>query len=350
MMRLFPEQLMTQLQGGLRMSYLLFGNEPLLLQESQDAIRHVAKAHGFTEHFSFTLDGHVEWDDIFCLCQAFSLFANRRSLLLILPDNGPGASISEQLLKLVPLLHEDMLLIVRGAKLTKAQENSIWFKTLSQHAIYVNCQTPEQTQLRHWVTQRAKHLDLSLDDQSNQLLCYCYEGNLLALSQVLERLALLWPGTQLSLVRVEQVVNDEARFAPWHWLDALLAGKSQRAWHIVQQLRLAGNDPLILLRSIQSDLMLLLTLKRRRANVPLSTLFNRHKVWQHRRNLMAQAVQRLSMQQLQQAMQLLTQIEIRFKEDYGQSIWPELETLSMLICGKQLPEFCLMQENSESQW
>lgn len=53
---------------------------------------------------------------------------------------------------------------------------------------------------------------------------------------------------------------------------------------------------------------------------------------------MTQALQRLSLQQLQQAVHLLTQMEIRLKQDYGQSIWPELETLSMLMCGKTLPE------------
>jgi DNA polymerase-3 subunit delta len=33
---------------------------------------------------------------------------------------------------------------------------------------------------------------------------------------------------------------------------------------------------------------------------------------------------------------LLAQIELTLKKDYGQSVWPELETLSMLLCGKPL--------------
>ena len=38
MIRLYPEQLRAQLTEGLRAAYLLLGNDPLLLQESQDAI------------------------------------------------------------------------------------------------------------------------------------------------------------------------------------------------------------------------------------------------------------------------------------------------------------------------
>ena len=50
--------------------------------------------------------------------------------------------------------------------------------------------------------------------------------HLLALAQALERLALLWPDGKLTLPRVEQAVNDAAHFTPYHWVDALLAGKS----------------------------------------------------------------------------------------------------------------------------
>ncbi len=50
MIRLYPEQLRAQLNEGLRAAYLLLGNDPLLLQESQDAIRLAAASQGFEEH------------------------------------------------------------------------------------------------------------------------------------------------------------------------------------------------------------------------------------------------------------------------------------------------------------
>ncbi|TQI79442.1 DNA polymerase III delta subunit [Serratia fonticola] len=336
MIRLYPEQLAAQLREGLRACYLLSGNEPLLLQESQDLIRQAAQQQQFTEHYSITLDSHTDWDAIFAICQAMSLFSSRQTLLLILPENGPTAPIGEQLLKLAGLLHQDILLVLRGPRLTKAQENSAWFKALSTNGVLISCQTPEQAQLPRWVAQRAKSMQLELDDAANQLLCYCYEGNLLALSQALERLSLLHPDGKLTLPRVEQAVNDAAHFSPFHWLDALLAGKSKRAWHILQQLQQEDVEPVILLRTLQRELLTLLTLQRRMATTPLRTLFDQQKVWQNRRNLITQALQRLSGQQLQQAVHLLAQLEITLKKDYGQPVWPALETLSMLLCGKPL--------------
>ncbi len=306
MIRLYPEQLRAQLTEGLRAAYLLLGNDPLLLQESQDAIREAAAAQGFTEHHTFTIDSSTDWQALFALSQAMSLFASRQTLLLILPENGPNAAINEQLATLAGLLHDDLLLIVRGSKLTKAQENAAWLTALAQRAVQVSCQTPEYAQLPRWLAARAKQHQLQLDDAASQLLCYCYEGNLLALAQALERLALLWPDGKLTLPRVEQAVNDAAHFTPYHWVDALLAGKSKRVLHVLQQLRLEGCEPAILLRTLQRELLLLVTLKRQSAQTPLRSLFDKHRVWQNRRQLLSDALARLSGEQLRQAVTLLT--------------------------------------------
>lgn len=338
MIRLYPEQLRAQLSEGLRAAYLLLGNDPLFLQESLDAIRHACVNEGFTEHHTFTLDASTDWNEIFSLCQAMSLFASRQTLLLLLPENGPNAAINEQLSTLVSLLHDDLLLIVRGNKLTKSQENAAWIQALASRAVQISCQTPEPAQLPRWLANRAKQSNLQLDEPASQLLCYCYEGNLLALAQALERLSLLWPDGKLTLPRVEQAVNDAAHFTPFHWVDALLAGKSKRALHILQQLRLEGSEPVILLRTVQRELLLLVTLKRQSAHTPLRSLFDKHRVWQNRRGMVGEALNRLSGPQLRQAVTLLSRAELTLKQDYGQSIWAELESLSLLLCHKALAD------------
>lgn len=294
MIRLYPEQLRAQLNEGLRAAYLLLGNDPLLLQESLDAVRHAAAAQGFDEHHTFQIDNSTDWNAIFSLCQAMSLFASRQTIQIVLPENGPNAAINEQLTMLVSLLHGDLLLIVRGNKFTKAQENAAWFTQLATNAVLVTCQTPEQAHLPKWVAARAKLHNLQLDDAASQLLCYCYEGNLLALAQALDRLALLWPDGKLTLPRVEQAVNDAAHFTPFHWVDALLSAKSKRALHILQQLRLEGSEPVILLRTLQRELLLLNNLKRQSAHTPLRALFDKHRVWQNRRAMTTEAINRLS--------------------------------------------------------
>ncbi|SJZ31024.1 MULTISPECIES: DNA polymerase III subunit delta [Pantoea] len=337
MIRIYPEQLSAQLREGLRACYLLAGNEPLLLQESADAIRAAATTQGFDEHFSFTLDAQTDWESLFVSCQSLSLFAQRQTMTLQFPENGPNAAMAEQLVKLSQLLHADILLICRMPKLTKAQENSAWFKALAASAVVVPCQTPEQAQLPRWVVNRAKALKLSVDDAAVQLLCYCYEGNLLALAQALERLSLQWPDGKLTLPRVEEAVSDAAHFTPFHWVDALLAGKSRRALHILHQLEKEESEVVILLRTLQRDLLTLLHLQRHQAQQPLRTLMDQQRIWQNRRALFTDALQRLDATRLQRAIHLLSQIEITLKQDYGQSVWPQLQTLTLLLSSRAFP-------------
>lgn len=112
---------------------------------------------------------------------------------------------------------------------------------------------PELDKLPNWVARRAKQKGLELDEQGNQLLCYCYEGNLLALAQAIERLCLLYPDGKLTLPRVEAAVNDASHFTAYHWIDALLAGKTQRAWHILQQLKERILNPLFYLEHCNAN-------------------------------------------------------------------------------------------------
>ena len=81
-----------------------------------------------------------------------------------------------------------------------------------------------------------------------------------------------------------------------------------------------------------------MTLKRQSAHTPLRSLFDKHRVWQNRRGLIGEALQRLSNEQLRQAVHLLTRIELIVKQDFGQSVWAELEGLSLLLCHKALAD------------
>ncbi|WP_339056668.1 DNA polymerase III subunit delta [Candidatus Regiella endosymbiont of Tuberolachnus salignus] len=338
MIRIYPQQLAGQLNVGLHGCYLFCGNDPLLRQESQESLRHAAQQHNFSEYFNITLDAHTDWEAIFSICQSLSLFASRQILSLTFPETGLSALMSQQLIKLVTLLHPDILLILGINKLIKTQENSQWYKALSQNAVLVNCQTPDHTQLPRWIHTRAKKMKLEVDEAAILLLCDCYEGNLLALSQALQTLSLCYPDGKLTLPRVEQAVHNLACFTPYHWLDAVLAGSRQRTWHILKKLQQEEDTPVILLRILQRELLLLTTLKRQMKQTGLTVLFEQYHVWQNRRNVLTQALQRLSIQQIYQAIHLLTKIEIHFKNDHSYSIWPGLETLSMLLCGEVLAE------------
>ncbi len=339
MTRLYPEQLLAHIKHDMRGCYILSGNDALLQQESKEYLHSNAIAQGFEEQLVITVDSHMEWSTVFNFCQELNLFSTKKFIFLDFGDGIPTNAQAESLIKLSALLHSDILLLLKTGRLTLQHENSLWIKSLktTSNVAVVICQTPDQEQLPRWLSTRANAMSLNLEKDALQLLCFYYEGNLLALTQLLSLLSLLYPDGQLTYPRVEQSVNDAARFTVYHLADSLLAGKNKRSWHILQQLRNEDIEVLILLRVLQKELIQLLDMKLMSHHSSLKILFDQKKIWQSRRSLITQALHRLSVQQITQAISLLAHIELKVKQDYSQSVWSEFEDLIMMICGKHLP-------------
>lgn len=334
-MRVFADRLMEQLTKQLHPSYLIFGNEPLLLQESRQAIQKAAYQQGFEERHRFAIDSSFDWNLVYDCCQAMSLFSARQIIELELPDSGVNTSIAKELLAISELLHSDLILVLIGNKLTKAQESAKWFKALTSKGCWVSCVTPDLQRLPQFVQIRCRALGLKPDPEAVQMLAQWHEGNLFALTQSLEKLALLYPDGVLTLIRLEESLSRHNHFTAFHWIDALLAGKAKRSQRILRQLEAEGIESVILARTVQKELTQLLTMSQLLQNTPIGQVFEKYRIWQSKRPLYSAALNRLTPVRLMQLLQLLAQTERTIKTQYEQSSWPLLHQLSA--------EFCLPQ-------
>ncbi|PRM14536.1 DNA polymerase III subunit delta [Haemophilus influenzae] len=343
MNRIFSEQLNHHLTQGLVRVYLLQGQDPLLLSETEDTICQVANQQNFDEKNSVQVDSQTDWVQLIESCQSMGLFFSKQILILNLPENFT-ALLQKNLQELISVLHKDVLLILQVAKLTKATEKQAWFITLNQYepnAILINCQTPTVENLPRWVKNRTKAMGLDADDEAIQQLCYSYENNLLALKQALQLLDLLYPDHKLTYNRVISVVEQSSIFTPFQWIDALLVGKANRAKRILKGLQAEDVQPIILLRTLQRELFTLLELTKPQQRImtteklptqQIKTEFDRLKIWQNRRPLFLSAIQRLTYQKLYEIIQELANIERLTKQEFSDEVWIKLADLSVKIC------------------
>ncbi len=130
-MRVFADRLAETLNRQWHRCYLVFGNEPLFVQESRDLIIRHARQLGFEEHHRFSVDSSLDWNDVYDCTQALSLFSSKQIIELSIPESGINAAIAKQLLEISSHLHEDIIVIITGTKLTRAQESAKWFKALN---------------------------------------------------------------------------------------------------------------------------------------------------------------------------------------------------------------------------
>lgn len=332
-MRVFPEQLAQNLERGLRQCYLLFGNEPLLKLECLDQIRQYSQKQGFDEKHQFILDKQLDWDQVFDCTQSLSLFSSRQVLEFSIPDTGLTTSHTNKIKELVPALHDDILLVFQGPRVNKSQENTQWFKALTQLGLFVPCNTPDNQQLPRFIQNRCKKLKLKPDNEAVQMLAQWHEGNLLALAQSLDKLALLYPDGLLTLIRIEEALNRNNHFTPFQLVDTLLLGQAKRAQRVLRQLESEGMEVVILLRTLQKEFFLLQNFQQAIIQgESMFVVFDRYKVWQNRRPLYQAALQRLSMVQIQRLIRSLAQMEIATKTDFDSNCWPRLSQLTLDAC------------------
>lgn len=345
MQRIYPEHLATSLQHGLKAAYLAIGQDPLLLDETKLLIQQVAYQQGFDEKKEINIENSTDWNDLFECCQSMGLFFNRQLLVLNLPEN-LNTTQQAKLQELISLLHPDILLLLTLPKLSKNIEKQQWFLQLATlNAITINCNTPILEQLPKWILARAKAMALWIEPESVQLLAYSYESNLLALKQILQLLQLLYPDNKLSFSRVKSCVEQASVFTPYQWIDALLAGKCNRALRILDRLKQEDLQPVLLVRLLQRELKTLLDLTLSTHNQNLShqgqhkidlshlrTEFDRLKIWKNRRPLYTEILKRLTYYKLYQLLQQLADIERIIKRDFSADVWQQLEKLSLDCC------------------
>ncbi len=77
-MQFKPAQIASQLARGLAPIYVVAGEEPLLIQETLDAIRRTARRAGYDEREVLDVERGFQWQKVVDSCASLSLFATRR--------------------------------------------------------------------------------------------------------------------------------------------------------------------------------------------------------------------------------------------------------------------------------
>ncbi|MBM7070488.1 DNA polymerase III subunit delta [Shewanella sp. 202IG2-18] len=329
-MKLFPDQLFKHLTP-VRQCYLLFGDDPWLVDSSKQQVLKAAREQGFEERIQLHQETGFNWTELLSEWQAMSLFASKRIIELTLPNSKPGTEGAAMLKDLLAQPNPDILFIVLGAKVTTEQTNSKWFKNLDSHGIYLPCNTPEGPQFQRWLDNRIKYFGLHLQPDARAMLVTLYEGNLLAADQALQLLQLLSPKKPITAEELNAYFDDQSRFNVFQLADALLTNKKNKTIHILAQLKAEDTALTIILWSLFKELNVLSKLKRAQQNREnLNPLWSKFRIWDKRKPLYQDALNRLSLSQIEHMQAMTSQIELNLKQQ-GIEDWISLSHLCLLF-------------------
>lgn len=343
-MQIKPEQLERQLERGLAPLWLVSGDEPLLLDECGEAIRAHARKAGYTERTVYTVEPGFEWELLRNAAQSMSLFAEKQLIELRLPTGKPGEAGAQLLSDVAQNPPPDTIFLVIAGKLDKPQRESAWVGAFEAAGTHVMAWPLDAARFPDWLSQRFSARGLKPEPGVVELLAWHLEGNLLAASQEIEKLAMLCGSGPVRRADVEESLADSARFSVYQLVDAALAGEAAVARRILGSLRAEGTEPILIHWALVREL---------RAIAQVSQELQRGKpegaalarVWQSRRSLVGKAIRRIPMRGWLAFLRRAAVLDRVIKGQAPGDRWLELERLLLAVAG--LKPFFARRDYSE---
>lgn len=327
-MRLAQAQLDSHLKQGLQAIYVLVGDEPLAQRECLDAIRAAARTQGYDERTSLTVERNFNWQQIQNFGQSISLFASRRLLELSIPSGKPGVEGGKALQALASKGLPDTTIVIILPALERDARNSAWYVALETHAQTITLNEVDAANLPKWIANRLAQQGQHTGTQTLEFLAHQVEGNLLAANQEVQKLGLLYPQGELTDATVREAVLNVSRYDAFQLGEAVLAGDAERTVRILQGLQDEGENAVAVMNPLMWVLRPLVRIKQAEMHGEnLNNAMTSARIYGDKQALVKRAITRLSLRQLEAALQKLADIDRIAKGVMLGDAWLEISRL-----------------------
>ena len=336
-MRLKPEQLEGALQKTLQPIYLISGDEPLQLGEVADAIRSAVRKAEFNVREVISIEQGNEWQQLAVEADSLSIFAEKKLIDLRLPSGKPGLEGSKALIAYCEHLPADTILLITAGKLDAASQKARWFQALDNAGVVVQVWPLQGQELLNWLQRRAEGKGMRLELDALKSLASRIEGNLLAAAQEIEKLFILHGAVKIDKAMIEDAVADSARFDVFKLTDALLAGKFNRSVKVLNGLKAEGLAAPVVLWALSREARLLFSIKSELTRGGhQEAVFKKHHLWDKRKQLMHDAIKRLSVSQIMTLLRLSALADRQIKGQAAGDGWETLFEICLHFCRPDL--------------
>ena len=244
------------------------------------------------------------------------------------PGNKGGKILQEYCAKPV----KDVVLIVSSAKVETASQKTKWFKAIEKAGLVVAIYPIASEQLPRWLQQRLQNNDLQTDNVGINLLAAHTEGNLLAASQEIEKLRLIYGEGKISGQEIAKAIANNARFDIFQLVDTAMLGDPAKALRILRGLRAEGTEAILTLWALTREIRSLInmaTLVEQGSNIQQAIYQAR--VWEKRKPMVSQALQRCRLKKLLTLLKHASVVDQMIKGAIKGNPWDELDKITLRL-------------------
>jgi len=311
-------------------------DEALLQKEACDLIISAAKKNGVSDREIVDVVDKFNWNDLLVGSSSLSLFAEVK-LTDIRFSKMPKKDAQQALVELLQTADQDNLFLIRLPKLDKRQKATKWFKAINDGAKLQELWPPKPFAFNDWIQNRAMKLDLKIEHDACAMLAEQTEGNLLAASQSLEKLKLLFADEVVNTDMLIEVVADNARYSVFLCLDEALAGKGERAVRMLKKFKQESIAPISILVNLTREIKTCHQVANavHRGQTAMQALSKSY-LWDSKKKIIVQAAGRLPLVLWQKLVIRCAFLDRMVKGQEQGNIWQELESCLWLLSGKKI--------------
>ncbi|MEZ5443125.1 MAG: DNA polymerase III subunit delta [Lysobacterales bacterium] len=312
---------------------LLAGSEWVRLEACRDAVRAAARQSGFTQIERVEAgERGFDWNELAQISVSPGLFAERRVLDLRLGGGKLSKEAQGIVLEILERADPDLQVLVSLPEWSRALERESWVKAFGKHGQIVAMWPLKAKDVPAWLATQARARRLSLDDEALELLIWRTDGNLLAATQALDKLALARPDGIWRASELAAHIADDARFDVFRLIEESFGGRAIGLRRVLQVLRAEGEEPARLLAWLTRQLAVMVQLAQRSSNPAAAREFLRgERVFEPLASIMLGARQRHSPQQWECLWVDLLAVDRAAKGRLEEPAWLALERLLLRV-------------------
>jgi DNA polymerase-3 subunit delta len=278
------------------------------------------------------VDTGFQWNQLAFEANSLSIFTDKKIIDLRLPSGAPGTEGANALVNYCRRLPEDTILLITAGKVASSSIKSRWFEALDAAGIVIQVWPLEGQDLMRWIQQRLQHRGLSSSIEGVQILASRIEGNLLAAEQEIEKLFVLYGAGVLSTQQIVDAVADSSRYDVFKLVETILSDNVSRLLKILSGLRAEGTAAPIVLWALTREARLLVKIKQALVQgQSKDSVFKNHQIWDKRKQLVNDALQRISDEDLNRILVLSAKVDRQIKGQQQGDAWETLLAICLLF-------------------
>jgi DNA polymerase III subunit delta len=326
-MKIKPNQLASRLASKIYPVVLLSGDEAQLLQEAYQLTLACLAKKDYKVDQTFVISASTDWQIMIQAVANGSLFLEQRIFVLRMADGVFNKDLTHFIDCFLQHHANHHVLLIQMAKMAKKDQTTKCYKAIDHAGLIVQLWPLRGHELRCWIQNHARQMDLSCESSVWPVVEHATEGNLSATKQCLEKLQLIFGTTHVTANEARAHLFEQSEYQIYELMEHCLLGHTEKVLKLFKHYRKKENEINLLLWVVSRDLQLLYQLLQSQTR---EHVYQQNKIWPSRKQPYETALRRVDVGLLSNWMTCTADLDRCVKSEASYLVWDAL--LMLLIC------------------